>query len=98
MKSIGEFLKEDQLARKARTLHDITDCVQRHLPEPLNTHCWVGGCENGVLFLYTDTGSAATLIQSHSREVLKRINTEFDSITGHLHKVTVRISRDLQTP
>lgn len=98
MKSVAHFLENDPLTRKARTLSDINACVQRHLPPPLDAHCRVGGCEDGVLFLCTDTGSAAPLIQCHGREVLKHVNAEFNAITGRLHKVSVRVTRDLRMP
>lgn len=94
--NISDILQKNKLVNRARELSEMTMCVNRYLPPPLNEHCWVGNCDNGVLLLVTDKASAATLIRCHGHQVLKHINTEFGSKTGRLHKVRVRVSHHLR--
>ena len=93
MDNITDILNNDRLVRQARALDDITTCVCRHLPPPLDKHCWVGGYSDTTLFLVTDNGSAVTLIQCHGNQILKQVNAEFGARTGHLRKVSVRVMR-----
>lgn len=98
MKSVTDILKDDKLIRRARELSDMSECVRRYLPPPLNSCCWVGGFRNGTLELVTDNGAAAELIRCHGRQVLKQFNTEFGARTGRLRKVSVSVAGNLNAP
>lgn len=67
------------LVRQARLLAAMTSSLRLNLPPDVAEHCWVGGINDRLLVVVTDSASFAVAAYYQQHEILKRINSDFQA-------------------